>query len=491
MSSHVNVRVDVTPSLFASMCISCFSNPSSNVTLFGTSQNPNPNVFGNANAGQNFVQTSKPASFGFGQTSGASLFGQPQQHPSQQSAVFGQASNAGATAVFGSSGFGGSNPNSTVSGTTVKFNPITGTDTMVKNGVTQTISTRHHCITCMKEYEFKSLEELRLEDYSVGRKGQTPPVFNATSQTSPFGSSPSNSINSNPGFNTMTTGFGNPYQSPNTGLFSKTTNGFGVPSTSASTFNFAQTTSSNVFNPQSKPFGTTSQPSLFPIGSSSQTTSSLFSHSNPQTSGFGNSFISGQSNQNIGLFNQNKPSFGISSGTSTSNFGFGQQTTTNGASFGSKNLGTAFGPVFGAPVNSTFQSGNTGFGTAQNNNQSVFNSSFKPLTQPTSFNFGNTSTASAGLDTCPKGEEEESDITKLRKLGNDMNGNTLGSIMKALDSPNGFTSAFDEPEIPCTVHRGVERYAEELYPKKPSCHKGTQTDQERFSLLNLLKELRI
>jgi nuclear pore complex protein Nup98-Nup96 len=42
---------------------------------------------------------------------------------------------------------------------------------MIKSGVTQTISTRHHCITCMNEYESKSLEELRLEDYTAGRKG--------------------------------------------------------------------------------------------------------------------------------------------------------------------------------------------------------------------------------------------------------------------------------------------------------------------------------
>lgn len=76
----------------------------------------------------------------------------------------------------------------------------------MRNNVQTTISTHHQCITCMKEYESKSLEELRFEDYSVGRKGPTPgattqpggmfgasatsqatPLFGQTQQTSLFG----------------------------------------------------------------------------------------------------------------------------------------------------------------------------------------------------------------------------------------------------------------------------------------------------------------
>lgn len=69
-------------------------------------------------------------------------------------------------------GFGSAMGASTNTGTgAVKFVAVTGSDSMVKNGVSQTISTRHHCITCMKEYESKSLEELRLEDYAANRKG--------------------------------------------------------------------------------------------------------------------------------------------------------------------------------------------------------------------------------------------------------------------------------------------------------------------------------
>lgn len=68
-------------------------------------------------------------------------------------------------------GFGTNPSTSNISGTVVKFVTTNSSDSIVKNGVSQNITTRHHCITCMKEYEAKSLEELRFEDYSAGRKG--------------------------------------------------------------------------------------------------------------------------------------------------------------------------------------------------------------------------------------------------------------------------------------------------------------------------------
>lgn len=55
-------------------------------------------------------------------------------------------------------------------GTSLPFRPIVSTDTMVKNGVTQLAQILYQCITCMKEYENKSLEELRVEDYLANRK---------------------------------------------------------------------------------------------------------------------------------------------------------------------------------------------------------------------------------------------------------------------------------------------------------------------------------
>ena len=61
-----------------------------------------------------------------------SAFGQPQQQQQQQQ------QNA--------------------SGTVLKYDAPQGQDTMVKNGVTTNIQTKHQCITAMKQYETKSLE---------------------------------------------------------------------------------------------------------------------------------------------------------------------------------------------------------------------------------------------------------------------------------------------------------------------------------------------
>ena len=94
--------------------------------------------------------------------------------------------------------------------------------------------------------------------------------------------------------------------------------------------------------------------------------------------------------QSIGLFSQNKPTFNMPSTTTT--FGFGQSSTTNSNSlFGSKPLGTGFSTSFGGPNTSSFQSSNSGFGSAPSSNASLFNNSFKPVGQSSGFTFGNAS----------------------------------------------------------------------------------------------------
>ncbi|KAK1875220.1 Nuclear pore complex protein Nup98-Nup96 [Dissostichus eleginoides] len=144
-------------------------------------------LFGNTGTGttgglfsqpSNAFGASKPTSFGSFGTSAASggLFG------STAAAASNPFGGSAVSSLFGGAGFTAAQQQP---GTTVKFNPPTGTDTMVKAGVTTSINTKHQCITAMKEYENKSLEELRFEDYSAGRKGPSNPMNKST-----FGATP-------------------------------------------------------------------------------------------------------------------------------------------------------------------------------------------------------------------------------------------------------------------------------------------------------------
>uniref|UniRef100_A0A3Q3DA48 Nuclear pore complex protein Nup98-Nup96 n=1 Tax=Hippocampus comes TaxID=109280 RepID=A0A3Q3DA48_HIPCM len=214
---------------------STFSQPATSSTStnfgFGTPSATSTSLFGNTAAGNttagglfsqqnNAFSANKPTSFGsFGtSTSSGGLFGST----NTASNPFG-----GATSLFGGSGFSTTQQ----PGTTVKFNAPTGNDTMVKAGVTTNINTKHQCITAMKEYENKSLEELRLEDYQAGRKGATNQMPAASgglfggaapASSAPaglFGSAASNNNNFTFGQNKSTFG------QSSTGGFSGTTGG--------------------------------------------------------------------------------------------------------------------------------------------------------------------------------------------------------------------------------------------------------------------------
>lgn len=308
----------------------------------------------------------KPA-FGFNSTQSAPLFGQP------------ATSNTGGGTGFGtfggttSSAFGQSQTNAT--GTAVaKYQPHPGTDTLVKNGQTSNVNTRQHCITAMKEYESKSLEELRLEDYLANRKGPqgggaqsssalfgtnapSTGLFGAPSSqpqsTGLFGQPPTNTLGS---FGTAPGTFGQQQtsafgQSQPTSLFAKPANTFGQPTSS---FGQPTNTSTNLF---AKPFGVPATSASTGFGG--------FGNTNTNSSPFGAKPF----NQppSTGLFGQTAPASTGNTFGQTSGFGgFGQNVATTQAVplFGNNN--TTSGNFFGGLSSSAPNTGFGGFGTATN-----------------------------------------------------------------------------------------------------------------------------
>lgn len=343
-----------------------FGAPATSTSMFGTmNQQPaaSTGIFGASSS--SFGQPRPQFGSSFSTTTPATgLFGQP-----QSTGLFGQTPTAGSS-LFGSTAFG---TGSVTTGTTIKFKPPTGTDTMMKNGVSSTISTSHQCITCMKEYENKSLEELRLEDYAANRKGgsQAGMVgFGATSQPSSIFSTPATqqsafnfgATQNKPLFGTSTTGG---FAPTGGSLFGQTTtqsqNVFGKPTgfgmtTPASTSAFGTstgfgTTGTSVFGqPQQKPlFGQPTGTALF--GSTTATTQ-------PSTgfgTGFGTTFGATTQPSAFGV----RPTFGAAT-SAPSTFGFGSTTNTGTSLFGAKQPAFNFGsttPAFGA-------TNTTGFGTS-------------------------------------------------------------------------------------------------------------------------------
>ncbi|XP_072183155.1 nuclear pore complex protein Nup98-Nup96 isoform X3 [Excalfactoria chinensis] len=334
---------------------------------FGTSTGTSSSLFGTTSTGgglfssqSNAFAQSKPAGFGnFGtSTSSGGLFGTT----NTTSNPFGNPSGS----LFGPTSF-----TAAPTGTTIKFNPPTGTDSMVKSGVSTTINTKHQCITAMKEYESKSLEELRLEDYMANRKGPTNPV-GAGATTGLFGTSTATSSTATGLFGSSTTNTGFSYGQNKT-AFGTTTTGFGTGTTGGLFGQQTQTTS--LFN---KPFGqaTTTQNTGFPFGNTSTlgqpntSTMGIFGATQPSqpgglfgtaaTTNAGTAFGTGTS-----LFGQANTGFGVGGSTlfGSKPAGFGTTTTSTSFGFGANNAGNS---LFGnKPATGTLGTGlGTGFGTA-------------------------------------------------------------------------------------------------------------------------------
>ncbi|KAK7096689.1 nuclear pore complex protein Nup98-Nup96-like [Littorina saxatilis] len=330
-----------------------FGTPSNTSTasggLFGQQSS---GLFSTPQAGSAFG--TKPQGFGgFGttqtaSTGGGGLFGSTTQQPSTGGAsLFGQPSGG----LFGSTPGTGA-----AGGTTIKFNPPSGQDTMSKSGVTTNINTRHQCITAMKEYENKSMEELRMEDYTANRKGKQ-----AGTATSFFSQpAPQATQAGNTGFS-----FGQP-AAASTGGFSS----FGSGGTVTSTGGLFGGTKP-LFGPTATATATTQ--SGFSFGSAAPAqTGSVFGQAKPL---FGTPTSTPQTGGMFGTSQQS--AFGTSTAFGAST-GFGATGSTGGGLLGSKPMGfgttttasTGFGvgggSLFNKPAASSAFSfgptGNTGFG---------------------------------------------------------------------------------------------------------------------------------
>lgn len=262
---------------------------------------------------------------------------------------------------------------------------------MLKNGSASQINTRHQCITYMKEYENKSLEELRLEDYQLNRKGPQNPMFGGsgvTPQTQPgtsLFSGIGGAVTSTPGSTTFgqTSAFGQ--STTNTGgLFGslnqpKTGGFFGSTATPTSTafggtsslgFSFSNPTS----QPQQSIFGSNNNPATSNTGLGG--TSAFSFTTQPQQ----------QQQQGMSLFGQksltatsNAPTFGGGFGSNATN------TTLNKSLFGA-GTGSTFGqastaPTFGTATGTSLFSTNT---QQQPQKQFTFSTPFSSTSQPSS-----------------------------------------------------------------------------------------------------------
>ncbi|KAL3317930.1 Nuclear pore complex protein Nup98-Nup96 [Cichlidogyrus casuarinus] len=288
-----------------------------------------------------------------------------------------------------------------ISGSTVPFNAPASTDTIQRSGQTTTINTKHMCYTAMKDFQNKSLEELRLEDYLANRKvpankpsgsifgGGTTSTFGSPSTTQQTGTSIFGSTQQNTTSNIF--GSSQPQNSTSSSIFGSKPM-FGSPQ--------QQSTTSNLFgaSTQNTTFGSQQNASAFgSFGQSTATTSSssifgskpLFGSSTNTSTGTG-LFGSQPAASSNSIFGQ-KPAFGQAGTTSTSGgglfgstsnqssgFSFGQTATTQSSIFGQSNPQQSTGGIFGSKPATTGAGSIFGSNTATT--QSGFSFGAKPAT---------------------------------------------------------------------------------------------------------------
>ncbi|KAJ3223488.1 hypothetical protein HK099_001071 [Clydaea vesicula] len=342
--------------LFGQPSNNAFGQPQQQSSLFGGGSSASSNAFGN---------TSKPA-FGFNNTSSGFGFGsQPQQSTgsslfsSQPSSGFGASSNA--TTPTNNQGTG--NP---------AYSPL-----QEKEGSTISTTCYYQTISCMPAYKNFSLEELRFQDYSLGKK------FSSGTSGAPaaFGMNSGFGGTSTPASTTSFGAFGQPATTTaGTSLFGQTQPSFGSgfgQNTTAPTTGFG--------------FGSSNTTSAF--GQPASSTGGMFGQSSAP-SAFGTSNTSG-----LGAFgstnNTTTSAFGAPAST-PSPFAFGTAATNNAPSaFGAASSTTpAFG--FGAPATQQPATG-TGFGFGATSQPATGGGLFGNSTTPaTGGLFGNTNTSNTG-----------------------------------------------------------------------------------------------
>nr|VZI43401.1 unnamed protein product [Spirometra erinaceieuropaei] len=348
--------------------------------------------------------TSTSSAFGFG--SSAFGTGSPSAQPTS---IFGQPSLPAAPAqqnMFPAAGFGGA---AVPQGTSVAFNPPVSTDAMQRSGQKIPVNAKHMCITAMKEYQDKSLEELRVEDYLLNKKSGT------TATSGLFGSGVKPLTFANP---TATTAplFGSATTSTQAKpLFGGGTSLFGA---SQPTGTFGQTTQSSLFGAK-------------PLFGGTNTTANVFGSSTTTQNQLGLTF--GQASQSQGSIFGSKPAFGAATtapsfgifGTqpaqsASTGFGFGKTQTTG--LFGSAPASTS---LFGATQPATQASP---FGAVANQSTGLFGG-IRPTTATPLFG-STTTTASTGFGFGSAFGAKPAASTGL--FGNSLNTNPLAA------KPTGF-----------------------------------------------------